>query len=126
MAVAKQFKKGEGRKGLVDDLSTSDQLSGLDVNSVTLSSPVTVVQVVKGSTEALPEDAAATETKSSIFTDGKSSGIDGTGLWWIVELELVVGSNITGTTLRILEDTIVKSQRKGRVGLAEGETGTRG
>ena len=64
--------------------------------------PFSVVQVIEVSTQAFIEYVRATKGERSIVASREASRVDGSGLWRIVELELVVGSNISRTSLRIM------------------------
>jgi hypothetical protein len=62
----------------------------LDANLLALGANVLVVQVVKGPGVALPPDGCAADCEAAIGADGEAACVDGAGLWWAVELELVV------------------------------------
>lgn len=72
-------------------------------------SPVAVVEVVEGATEALPEDVRGPKSQAAVRTDGETGGVDGAGLGWLVELELVIGRDVAGAALRISQDTVAES-----------------
>lgn len=86
-------------------------------------SPASVVQVVEATGQTLVEDAAASKGQGTVSTDRETGSVDGTCLWGFVELELVVGCNVSSTPLVVLEDTVVERQDERAVGLAEGDGG---
>lgn len=94
---------------LLSDRTTAD---GVDQHRVALRSPVLVIQVVDSSTVTFVEDVGATKSKGTVLTDGETTSVDGTGLRWCVELELVVGGDISCSSLGIGELTIGKSENK--------------
>lgn len=59
-----------------------------------------------------PEDIRATESQRSIIADRETSCIDGVRLKRSVELELVVGGDVSLSVLRIGEDTILQADSK--------------
>lgn len=74
-----------------------------------------VVQVVEVSTEALVEDGGATKSESVVCTNREACGVDGAGLRGPIELELAVVGNISSPGLRILQDSVLKSQDESAV-----------
>jgi len=80
--------------------------------------PVLVVKVVEAAAQTLVEDVGATKGKGAIRTDRPPSSEDSTSLGWLVELELVVGSNVTGATNVVSQYTTLKSDLESGVVLA--------
>ena len=74
---------------------------------------VVVVEVVEIAAQALIPSGVGAECERTILADGETSGVDGTSLGWVIELELVVGGNVASAALRIHEDTTRKSQLEG-------------
>lgn len=66
-------------------------------------SPIAVIKVVEVSADALIEDVGSTEGERAIVAKGEASGIDSSGLGRTVELELVVGGDISSALLGIRE-----------------------
>ena len=93
----------------------------MNVDGVTLRSPVTVIQVVKATAAALPPDTAVTKGQSAVLANREARGVNGTGLWWVIELELIVGGNVTCSTVCVFENAIVESEGEGVICLAEGD-----
>ena len=91
------------------------QLKDLNGDWVTLRSPFTVVEIVEIAAETLVEGRRAAERQTAITADAEAGGVDCTGLWWGVELELIVGCNVTSATLVVLEHAIVDGQLKGGI-----------
>lgn len=71
---------------------------------------MSVVQVVEVTAQALVENVGATESQGAIRAHAEAGSVDGTGLSWLVELELVVGGNVTCSALAVEEDTIGQGQ----------------
>lgn len=88
---------GGGRAGTDD----------VDVDIVALlAGGLVVVEVVEVTAQALVEDGGATEGKRAVAASGPASSEDGASLSRAVELELVVGSDVTGAVLGVGEDTV--------------------
>ena len=77
-----------------------------------------VVEVVEVAAQALEEDSGAAEGKRAVAASRPAGGVDGASLSRAVELELVVGGDVTGAVLGVGEDTILEGDLKlGGVGL---------
>lgn len=87
-----------------------------DVDSVTLVTLRLVVQVVEGSAQALVEDGTATESNRAISTEREAGSVDGTSLYWVVKLELSVGSDVTSSARLVLEDAVGEAEGQGTSG----------
>lgn len=74
--------------------------------------PLTVIQIVEVAAQALVEDVGSAEGKGSIVAGGEASSVDCSGLGWAVELELVVGGDISCSSLGILQFAIGQSDYK--------------
>lgn len=83
------------------------------VNWRALSGIVLVVEVVEVAAQALVPSGVGAECERTILADGETSGVDGTSLGWVIELELVVGGDIASAALRVLEDTTGEGQLEG-------------
>jgi hypothetical protein len=80
-----------------------------------------VVEVVESTAEALVPDGRVTKSESAVGTSGETSGVDGTSLGRTIELELLVGSNVTNAALVVSEDTVGEGHLEhlgARVGVA--------
>lgn len=66
--------------------------------------PVSVIEIVEITRQTLVEYCRASESETAVATVGEARGIDGTGLRWVIELELVIGSDVAGSTGLILQD----------------------
>jgi hypothetical protein len=84
----------------------------VDENSIALRSPIRTVEVRETPTRTFIEDSGATESQRGVGKDRESSGVDSTCLRGRVELELVVGSDISCPALSIGENTVGKSNGK--------------
>lgn len=74
-----------------------------------LASGSVVVEVVEVTTQALVEDSRATKSKRAVRAGRPASGVDGSSLSRAVELELVVGGNVTSAVLGVGEDAVLQS-----------------
>jgi hypothetical protein len=101
--------------------SNTTSLEDVDVDGGALVTSGLVVEVVEVTAQALVEDGRGADGKSAVAADGETRGVDGTGLGRLVELELVVGSNVTSTALVVSQDTVVKSDSQD-LGLTSIET----
>jgi hypothetical protein len=84
-------------------------LEDVDVDGRALRTSGLVVEVVEVTAQALVEDSRGADGEGSVAADGETRGVDGTGLGGLVELELVVGGNVTSAALVIGQDTVGKS-----------------
>lgn len=99
----------------------------VDVNGRALSSPGSVVEVIEAAAQALVEDAGSTEGQSAVATSRETGGVNRTSLGWRIELELVVGRNVSRASLGILQDTVVERDRQlSRCGASNHDRGGRG
>jgi hypothetical protein len=92
--------------------SSSGTLDDVNVDLVALVASGVVVEVVEVAAQALVEDGGATEGKGAVAASRPASSVDGASLRRTVELELVVGRNVTSTVLGVGEDTILESDLK--------------
>lgn len=73
-----------------------------------------VVEVVEGTlasgvaSQALVEDDLATKSERSVLASRPAGSVDGASLSRAIELELVVGGDVTGAVLGVHEDTILQ------------------
>ena len=93
-------------RGASRDRSTT--ANDVDVDLRALGGLGLVVQVVEIAAQALVEDGVVTDGEGVVRADGPASSVDGTGLRGTVELELVVGRDVTGAALVVLEDTVLE------------------
>ena len=82
--------------------------NGLDVDRRALRGIVRVVQVVERAAQALVPHCITTDGERAVGADGEPRGVDGASLWWVVELELLIGRDVASAALRIHENTIVE------------------
>lgn len=95
-------------RGLSDGATGHDA----DEDRLALGSPGTIVQVVKGSTQAFVEDSRGAESERAVRANRETSSVDGSSLGRSIELELVVGRNISGSALSIVELAIGEGESK--------------
>lgn len=68
-----------------------------------------LVEIVESTAQALIEDGASANGKRAVSTDGETINEERVGLDGVVELELGVGNDFSGTTLLIFENTALQS-----------------
>ena len=73
-----------------------------------------IVDVVKGTRQAVVENSRLTQSQSAVTAQTPARSELVTGLRWSIELELTVGRNVTGTSLGIEKETVLESQGDGR------------
>jgi hypothetical protein len=83
-----------------------------DRDRLALGRPVTVIQVIEVARAALVERGGGSQGQQVVLADGEASGVDGTSLGGAVELELVVGGDVSGAGLGVLEDTVVEGNQQ--------------
>ena len=88
---------------------------GLDVDRAALATLGLVVQVVEVSAQALVENSLVTKDERAVVADSPARGVDRIGLEDVVELELVVGDDLTSAAVLVLEDTVVEGDLEGTV-----------
>jgi hypothetical protein len=79
---------------------------GENLNGRALLGPPAVVQVVEVAGLALVENRRAPEGNGAVAALGEASGVYGASLRGAVKLELVVGSDVASSALRILDDAV--------------------
>lgn len=108
---------GSGRLAitLLADGGTAGGATGQDIdeNGLALSGPAAIVQVVEATAQALVPDGGATEGEGAIVAHGEARGVDGIALRGLVELELVVGGNVTSAALGILQVAVAQGEDEG-------------
>lgn len=107
-------------------LCAVDKLQGIDGDRRALGSPVHVVQVVEVTAQALVENVGSSQSEGAIAANRPSSSVNSTSLRWLVELELVVGSNVTSATDGVRQNTISQGNLETRVTLASNHGGSHG
>jgi len=100
---------GRGWEGRRNNVTTTEDVN-VDWN--TLSTLGLGVEVVERARQALVEDGGATKGKGAVGASRPASGVDLTSLTTEVELELVVGGDVTNAASSVLQETIVKSAGK--------------
>ena len=85
-----------------------------DVNGVALAANGGGVKVVEATAQALVPDGAG-ESEGAVAADGETAGVDGVALERSVELELLVGGDITLALLGVGQDTVGEGQDEGGV-----------
>lgn len=91
-------------------LRTHLQHKSVNVNRITLSSPFTIIEIVKASRQALVEDTASAKSESAVSANAEASSVESASLWWVIELELVVAGDVAGTAMGVLENAVGKRQ----------------
>ena len=101
--------------GCLSDFSAGAGAAGEDVDQdgLTLRGPVAIVQVEEAAAQALEEDGGRAKSEGAVAADRESIGEDGSGLGWLVELELEVGRNVPGATVLIRELAVGQSDDEG-------------
>lgn len=92
--------------------SSGASLDNVDVDLVALVASGLVVEVVEVAAQALEEDGGVAEGEGTVAASGPASSVDGTSLSGAVELELVVGGDVTSAVLGVGEDTILEGDLK--------------
>ena len=82
------------------------------MNLVALLAGGLVVKVVEVTAQALEEDSAATECKRAVAASRPASSVNGASLSRAVELELVIGGDVTGAVLGVGENAILEGDLK--------------
>lgn len=72
--------------------------------------PFAVVQVVEFAAQALVPYSGATQRKTVVRANREAGGIDGTSLWGLIELELIIRGDITGPAGLIFEAGVGEGQ----------------
>jgi hypothetical protein len=85
----------------------------IDQDRLALSGPVAVVQVVEATAQALVEDSRGTESEGAVGADREAISVDGSSLGWSIELELVVGRDVSGTALLVGELAVGEGDDEG-------------
>lgn len=67
-----------------------------------------IVEVIESAAEALVPYRRVTESKTAVGTQRETGRVDRTGLWWRIELELIVRGDITGSSCLVVEYTVVQ------------------
>ena len=92
--------------------SSASTLDNVDVDLVALVASGVVVEVVEVAAQALVEDSGAAEGEGAVAASRPASSVDGASLSRAVELELVVGGDVTSAVLGVGEDTILEGDLK--------------
>jgi hypothetical protein len=82
-----------------------------------LASDTLVVEVVKGTTEALIPGLVIAEGETIVGAHRKAGGPDGACLWRAVELELLVCCDVASSAKRVGQDTILQGDTELSVSL---------
>lgn len=105
-----------------DDLSITN-LAGIaatlhneNLDRRALCSPGAVVQVEKVAAGTLVEDGRAAECEGAVSTNGETRREQCASLSGLVELELVVCGNVSGSALRILDNSVLEGRNQNAVG----------
>ena len=110
--------RGEGRSA--GDGRGSTARNNVKSNRLTLWCPVLAVQVVEVSAQALIENSCVTKGNRRVAADGETSSKDGTGLGWLVKLELEVVGDVSSALLGVEEDTILEGENQSSFATAIG------
>jgi len=98
--------------GLGSGARRSSTSNDVNVDGRALATSGLVVEVVEVSAQALVEDARATKGESAVGASREASGVDGTSLDGVVELELTVGSDVTSAALVVGELAVAEGDLK--------------
>lgn len=82
------------------------------MNLVALLASGLVVKVVEVAAQALEEDSGVAEGEGAVAASRPASSVDGASLGRAVELELVVGGDVTSAVLGVGENTILEGDLK--------------
>jgi len=107
-----------GHLALIPDSVGSTARHHKNLDGRALFRPPAIVQVVKVTRAALVEDGRITQSEGAIAADGETRRVDGTRLGRLVELELVIGGNVSGAAGRIGDDTTLEFGDEDTVGRA--------
>ena len=72
-----------------------------------------MIEIGKRSTLAAPEDGATANCESTVRTDGEAGGEKGVRLQYVVELELLVGDDLTLSIVLIGKNTVLQHDNWG-------------
>ena len=72
-----------------------------------------MVEVGKRSALAAPEDGATANCEGTVCTDGEAGGEKGVRLQYVVELELLVGDDLTLPIVLIGKDPVLQDDDRG-------------
>lgn len=86
---------------------------GVNVDLITLFALGFMVEVREAAALAAVEDGAAADCEGAIGADGKAINVDRVRLYWVIELELLVGDNLTLSVILVGEDTILQNHDGG-------------
>ena len=103
---------GELRSSALGRSGARAAADDLDGDLVALLAGGLVVQVVEVTAQALVESGLATKSKRAVGASGPASSVDGASLGRAVELELVVGGDVTGAVLGVKEYTVLEGDLK--------------
>lgn len=98
----------------------------LDGDGRALRSPAAVVKVEEVAAQALVENVGAAESQAAIAANRESRGIDCASLGRCIELELVIGCNVSSAAFAIFEDAAGEGELEGAGTPASDQTRTRG
>lgn len=84
----------------------------IDDDGRALRRPRPIVEVEEATAEALVKHTCATQSKRTVVADREPGRDDGASLRRSIELELVVGCNVSRSTCLVLENTILKCDGK--------------
>lgn len=92
---------------------TAATVDDLDVDWAALSAGAVIVEVVEGTTQALVKDSVWAERKSTVAADSPALVVNRSLLDGVVELELVVGSDVANAAFGVLEVTVLEGEHQG-------------
>ena len=82
---------------------TSDDVA-LDADTA----DVGCVEIAETTTQAAVPDEIIAESERCVLADAEACGVLSTSLWWVVELELVVGGDVARAVLAVGQDTALE------------------
>lgn len=89
-----------------------------NVDGRALFGPVAVIKVVEVAREASVKLSSTVKSKRAVLAERKPRGFEGVGLRRAVKLELIVGGNVTGSVVGILQNAVLESHDQSAFTLA--------
>lgn len=81
---------------------------GDDGDGLALRRPRSVVQVVEAARQALVEGLGGAQRHDVVLAEREAAGEEGAGLCRLIELELVVGRDVSGPALRVVGRAVLQ------------------
>ncbi len=110
MVISALASRRDLRGGSGCDRASGDTWEGVDCDRIALCSLGFVVDVVKGTGKAVVEDGAAAERERAVPANTELTLGDSTGLNRRIKLKLMVGGDVSDTSLRVQEVAVFQGQ----------------